>query len=62
MGLGVVLNEIDEIAKATLGSITLATMLRMIERQQHAGAGGGRASEPDRSRGRRREVRAEGSV
>ena len=27
-------SEIDEMAKATLGSITLATMLRLIERQQ----------------------------
>jgi Rrf2 family protein len=62
MGLGVVLNEIDEIAKATLGSITLATMLRMIERQQHAEAGGASAAEPDGSRGRHRELRAEGSV
>ena len=31
--LGVVLSEIDEIAKATMSSITLATMLRLIERQ-----------------------------
>ena len=31
--LGAVLSEIDEIAKATFSSITLATMLRMIERQ-----------------------------
>ncbi len=43
--LGAVLAEIDENAKATLSSITLATMLRLIERQQagtvpavHAGA------------------------
>ena len=35
--LGVVLAEIDENAKATFSSITLATMLRLIERQQ-AGA------------------------
>jgi Rrf2 family protein len=62
MGLGIVLNEIDEIAKATLGSITLATMLRMIERQQHAGAGGARAAESDAPRGRHREVRAQGSA
>jgi len=34
MALGAVLSEIDEIAKATLSSITLATMLRLIERQQ----------------------------
>ncbi len=32
--LDTVLSEIDENAKATFGSITLATMLRMIERQQ----------------------------
>ena len=35
--LGLVLSEIDENAKATFKSITLATMLRLIERQQ-AGA------------------------
>ncbi len=35
--LGAVLSEIDEIAKATFGSITLATMLRLIERQQRNG-------------------------
>lgn len=34
MALGSVLSEIDEIAKATFGSITLATMLRLIEREQ----------------------------
>ena len=34
--LGVVLSEIDEIAKATMSSITLATMLRLIERQKKA--------------------------
>lgn len=34
MALGAVLSEIDEIAKATFRSITLATMLRLIERQQ----------------------------
>jgi Rrf2 family protein len=38
MALGAVLAEIDEIAKATLGSITLATMLRLIERQQRGAA------------------------
>lgn len=32
--LGAVLSEIDENAKATFSSITLATMLRLIERQQ----------------------------
>jgi Rrf2 family protein len=34
--LGIVLSEIDEIAKATFSSITFATMLRLIERQQRA--------------------------
>ena len=34
MALGAVLSEIDEIAKATLSSITLATMLQPIERHQ----------------------------
>ncbi len=34
--LGAVLLEIDEIARATFSSITLATMLRLIERQQRA--------------------------
>ncbi len=37
--LGVVLAEIDEIAKATFSSITLATMLRLIERQRREAAG-----------------------
>jgi hypothetical protein len=32
--LGVVLAEIDEIARATFRSITLATMLRLIERHR----------------------------
>ena len=35
-GLSLVLSEIDENAKATFRSITLATMLRLIERQQAA--------------------------
>ena len=34
VALRVVQSEIDEIAKATFGSITLATMLRLIERQR----------------------------
>jgi Rrf2 family protein len=38
--LGTVLTEIDENAKATFGSITLATMLRLIARQQASVAGG----------------------
>jgi Rrf2 family protein len=43
--LGTVLSEIDENAKATFGSITLATMLRLIERQEAA-----KASVPARRR------------
>jgi Rrf2 family protein len=38
--LGVVLSEIDGHTKATLSSITLATMLRLIQRQQLALADG----------------------
>jgi Rrf2 family protein len=37
--LGAVLSEIDEIAKATFSSITLATMLRLVERQQRKRTG-----------------------
>ena len=48
--LGAVLAEIDEMAKATLCSITLATMLQQIERQQRGGV-----APPDR--GRRRPAR-----
>jgi Rrf2 family protein len=50
--LGAVLSEIDNNAKATFGSITLATMLRLIERQQagdaaaRARAAGGSATLP----------------
>ena len=40
--LGAVLSEIDEIAKATFSSITLATMLRLIARQRAAPAHGAR--------------------
>ena len=36
-GLGVVLTEIDEIAKATFRSITIDTMLKLVERQKRAG-------------------------
>lgn len=39
MALGAVLSEIDEIAKATFSSLTLATMLRLIQRQQRNQAG-----------------------
>ncbi len=35
--LGVVLGEIDEIAKATFRSITIDTMRKLIERQKRAG-------------------------
>ncbi len=33
---GLVLEEIDDIARATLGSITLATMLKLVDRQSAA--------------------------
>ena len=33
------LSEIDEIAKATFRSITIATMLRLVERHGRAGSG-----------------------
>ena len=36
--LRAVLSEVDEIAKATFSSITLATMLRIVERQQRGPA------------------------
>ena len=39
-----VLNEIDEIARATLGAITISTMLKQIERQRKAKAGRPRVS------------------
>lgn len=35
--LRTVLSEVDDIARATLGSITLATMLKLVERQQTGG-------------------------
>jgi Rrf2 family protein len=34
--IGQVLSEIDQIARATFGSITIATMLRLVERQGKA--------------------------
>lgn len=43
--LAAVLSEIDEIAKATFSSITLATMLRLIDRQQRGG-GSARRTQP----------------
>ena len=36
-GLGMVLTEIDEIAKATFASITLASMLKLLERRERPG-------------------------
>lgn len=38
LALGAVLSEIDENARATFSSITLATMLRLIDRQQTSAA------------------------
>jgi Rrf2 family protein len=37
--LAAVLSEIDELAKATFSSITLSTMLRLVDRQQGAASG-----------------------
>jgi Rrf2 family protein len=47
--LGVVLAEIDEIAKATFRSITIGTMLKLIARQRR-GAGEKTQSPPKRAR------------
>ena len=44
--LGAVLSEIDEIAKATFRSITLATMLRLLERQRRGAAAIRRSANP----------------
>ena len=46
--LGVVLSEIDEIAKATFRSITVGTMLKLIERQR--GRPNRKAQAPKRAR------------
>jgi Rrf2 family protein len=46
--LGVVLSEIDEIARATFSSITLATMLRLVERQKRNGESPAPAVPPNR--------------
>ncbi len=40
-----VLDEIDDIARATLGSITIATMLKLIARRRQAGAQSAEAAE-----------------
>lgn len=48
--LGVVLAEIDEIAKATFRSITIDTMLKLIDRQRR-GTGEKKQSPPKRARG-----------
>jgi Rrf2 family protein len=52
--LGVVLSEIDEIAKATFSSITVNTMLRLVQRQRP-----GPVREPARRPKRERPVLAE---
>ncbi len=56
--LGAVLSEIDEIAKATFSSITLSTMLRLIERQQRAAASPPRAAGSRAARAPRRAGKA----
>ena len=47
--LGEVLNEIDDIARATLGSITIATMRKLVDRR---GASDGQRPKADSSRRR----------
>jgi Rrf2 family transcriptional regulator, nitric oxide-sensitive transcriptional repressor len=49
--LGQVLGEIDDIARATLGSITIATMRKLVERR---GAGARAKVAPSRQRNQRR--------
>jgi Rrf2 family protein len=51
--LAVVLSEIDEIAKSTFATITLATMLRLIERQSAAQAAAAAGGAVSRARARR---------
>lgn len=51
--LAVVLSEIDEIAKSTFATITLATMLRLIERQAADPKGGAAGGVRGRKRGGR---------
>jgi Rrf2 family protein len=48
--LGEVLNEIDDIARATLGSITIATMRKLVDRR---GASGGQRPKAGSSRRRK---------
>ena len=38
--IGAILGEIDQMARATFSSITIATMLQLVERQQHRGRRG----------------------
>jgi hypothetical protein len=56
--LGAVLSEIDEIAKATFSSLTLATMLRLIERQQRNQAESPTRTPSQRNSGRESRRRA----
>ena len=49
LALGAVLSEIDEYAKATFSSITLATMWRLIDKQRAGPAVAATAAEPDRT-------------
>ena len=47
-----VLNEVDDIARATLGSITIATMRKLVDRRAN---GGGRRPKPPIMPGRRKQ-------
>ena len=43
-----VLNEIDDIARATLGSITVATMRKLVDRRETNGAKRSKTASPGR--------------
>jgi len=46
LGIGMVLNEIDEITQATFRSITIDTMLKIIERQNRTGTADSHQPDP----------------
>lgn len=58
LALAAVLSEIDEIARATFSSITLATMLRLLERQQRGTTASAQPPAGGRSAARRPTRRA----
>jgi len=48
-----VLNEVDEIARATLGSITVATMRKLVDRRRTSGGQRSKSASSGRRKGRR---------